>query len=125
MTLTLLLDGEAAGLAAVELAPKSSAVAPPSAPGLPVSVPVIAESTRQSNEQMAGIPWPVFAPALPIAEPSTRVVEERPVPCGLFSAPIDPIADPKPAARKLFRPQWRLSVAPPRTQALGPMLSDG
>ena len=99
-------DDERASLAVVDDASKLSVVTKPAAPLIPAAPPVVAENSSQSQGRAADIPWPVFAPATAIAQPSTRVVQETTVPWPVF-APIDPIAGPVPVAKSLS------SAAPP------------
>jgi hypothetical protein len=79
---------------------KSSVVAEPANPLIAGGPRVVAESTTQSTGRVAGIPWPVFAPVEVIAQPPTRVVQEKTIPWPVF-APIDPNAGPSSAAESL------------------------
>jgi hypothetical protein len=79
---------------------KSSVVAEPANPLIAGGPAVVAESTTQSPGRVAGIPWPVFAPVEAIAQPPTRVVQEKTIPWPVF-APIDPHAGPSSAAESL------------------------
>ena len=76
---------------------KSSVVAEPAYPLIADGPAAVAESTTHSPGRVAGIPWPVFAPVEAIAQPPTRVVQEKSVPWPVF-APIDPHAGPSSAA---------------------------
>ncbi len=91
---------QAPSMAAIADASKSSVVTERAATLNPASPPVAAESTIQSQVQVAGIPWPVFAPDEPTAPEPTRVVQETTVPWPVF-APLDPTASPKSAAESL------------------------
>jgi hypothetical protein len=76
---------------------KSSVVAEPANRLIADGPAAVAESTTHSPGSVAGIPWPVFAPVEAIAQPPTRVVQEKMVPWPVF-APIDPHAGPSFAA---------------------------
>ena len=86
-----------AGLSLPDVAktPKLSIVPAPAHPVIAAAPPVVAESTTQSKDRAAAIPWPVFAPVEPVAQSPVRVVQETTVPWPVFAPePVSSAATP-------------------------------